>query len=65
MDESEGEENIGEVGDADGTIEITIDSGAANSVWPKKKKKGVARRSIVGKKPRLMAANGTEIYIGR
>ena len=58
----EEEEEIGEVKESDGTVVITIDSGAAKSVWPKRKK-GVMRRSIVGRKPRLMAANGTEIAV--
>jgi hypothetical protein len=63
VDESGDEEkDIDEVKEADGTVEITIDSGAAKSVWPKKKK-GVTRRGIVGKKPRLMAANGTDIAV--
>ena len=60
--DEEEEEDIGEVKESDGTVEITIDSGAAKSVWPKRKK-GVMRKSIVGRKPRLMAANGTEIAV--
>ena len=42
-------------------VEITIDSGASKSVWPKGKK-GVARKKLL-KKPKLAAANGTEITV--
>ena len=47
---------IGEV------VEITVDSGAARSVWPMRKK-GVKRTKIQGKKPKLAAASGTEIGV--
>jgi hypothetical protein len=43
-------------------VEITVDSGASRSVWPRKKK-GVTRSKLVGKKPRLQAANGTNIEV--
>lgn len=43
-------------------VEITVDSGAARSVWPKKKK-GVKRRKIEGKVPKLAAANGSNIEV--
>ena len=39
-----------------------MDSGAARSVWPKRKK-GVTRQKIQGKKPKLAAANGTSIEV--
>ena len=50
------------VGEDEDEVEITIDSGAAKSVWPRKKK-GVRRQKIVGRKPKLQAANGTEIAV--
>ena len=50
------EETVNEV------VEIAVDSGAARSVWPKKKK-GVRRKAIEGRKPRLAAANGTSIDV--
>ena len=46
----------------DEVVEITVDSGAARSVWPKKKK-GVKRKNIQGRKPKLAAANGTNIEV--
>ena len=46
-------------------MEITIDSGAARSVWPMKKKGGgVMRRKLAGKVPKLKAANGTDSKVG-
>ena len=54
--EEEDEEDIGEV------VEVTMDSGAARSVWPRRKK-GVKRQKIQGKKPKLAAANGTCIEV--
>ena len=54
--EEEAEEEIDEV------VEVTVDSGAARSVWPRRKK-GVRRQKIQGKKPKLAAANGTSIEV--
>jgi hypothetical protein len=61
------EEEIGSVdeqkeGEVNEVVEITVDSGASRSVWPRKKK-GVTRSKLVGKKPRLQAANGTNIEV--
>ena len=42
-------------------VEVTVDSGASKSVWPRTMK-GV-RRSKVSKAPKLVAANGTEIQV--
>ena len=53
--EEEGEE-------VDEVVEVTVDSGVARSVWPKRRK-GVRRQKIVGRKPRLAAANGTNIEV--
>ena len=67
-DEEDGEEEaIGGIGaeddeEANEVVEITVDSGASRSVWPRKKK-GVARAKMVGKKPKLQAANGTHIEV--
>ena len=58
----EEDDEIGEVMEDEDEVEITIDSGAAKSVWPRKKK-GVRRQKIVGRKPKLQAANGTEIAV--
>ena len=55
-------DDIGEVKENEDEVEITIDSGAAKSVWPKKKK-GVQRKKIAGRKPKLQAANGTDIAV--
>ena len=61
-------EEVNEVGEmdvaeaVDEVVEITVDSGAARSVWPKRKK-GVKRKNIEGKKPKLAAANGTNIEV--
>jgi len=54
--EEEAEEDIDEI------VEVTVDSGAARSVWPRRKK-GVKRQKIQGKKPKLAAANGTCIEV--
>ena len=43
-------------------VEITVDSGAARSVWPRRKK-GVKRRMITGRMPKLQSANKTEITV--
>ena len=63
--EEEEAEMIGGVGVNDGEvkkqIEIVIDSGAAKSVWPKMKK-GVEIRKL-DKKPKLVAANGSNIEV--
>ena len=45
----------------DGVVRVTVDSGAARSVWPRRKK-GVLRREL-DKKPKLAAANGTKIEV--
>ena len=42
-------------------VRVTVDSGAAKSVWPRSKK-GVLRRRM-NKKPKLAAANGTKIDV--
>ena len=61
-------EEVNEVNEADATkevnemVEITVDSGAARSVWPKRKR-GVKRRDLRGRKPKLAAANGTSIEV--
>ena len=61
-------EEVNEVNEAgraegvNGMVGITVDSGAARSVWPKKKR-GVKRRDIRGQKPKLAAANGTNIEV--
>ena len=68
--EDEEDEEEGRIGGIDGdgaeevheVVEITVDSGASRSVWPKKKK-GVTRTKMRGKKPRLQAANGTTIEV--
>ena len=66
-DDDEGE-TINEVHEAEKdkvineVVEITIDSGAARSVWPVKKK-GVKRTKIDGRAPKLAAANGTPIRV--
>jgi ribosomal protein L14 len=49
-------------GEVNEVVEITVDSGASRSVWPRRKK-GVTRTKLVGKKPRLQAANGTNIEV--
>ena len=64
--EAEGDEDEKEIGairaeEEDGTVRVTVDSGAAKSVWPRKKK-GVLRRKLANK-PRLAAANGTKIEV--
>ena len=62
-DEEEEEMMIGEVAKGgDDEVEVTVDSGASVSVWPRKKK-GVTRRKIKGRKPNLKAANGTNIEV--
>lgn len=48
--------------DVDEVIEVTIDSGAAKSVWPRRKGR-VTRTKIIGKRPRLAAANGSPIEV--
>ena len=60
--EEEAEEDISQVEMVSETVEITVDSGAARSVWPRKKK-GVKRQRIQGRKPKLAAANGTDIEV--
>ena len=55
-------EEVNEVEEMNEVVEITVDSVAARSVWPKKKK-GVQRKAINGRKPRLAAANGTNIDV--
>ena len=45
----------------EGMVEITIDSGAAKSVWARKK--GAIRKKIAGRKPTLMAASGMGIEV--
>ena len=67
MDEEEKEEEIGGIDDegmeeVSEVVEITVDSGASRSVWPRKKK-GVTRTKMGGKKPKLQAANGTTIEV--
>ena len=42
-------------------VRVTVDSGAAKSVWPRNQK-GVMRRRLA-KKPKLAAANGTKIEV--
>ena len=42
-------------------VRVTVDSGAAKSVWPRSKR-GVLRRKM-GKKPKLAAANRTQIEV--
>ena len=42
-------------------MRVTVDSGAARIVWPRRKK-GVLRRKL-DKKPKLAAANGTKIEV--
>ena len=53
---------VEEVTEVDEVVEVTVDSGAARSVWPNKKK-GVRRKEIQGAKPKLVAANGTNIEV--
>ena len=57
------EEDIAAVNDEanDGVVRVTVDSGAARSVWPRRKK-GVLRRKL-DKKPKLAGANGTKIEV--
>ena len=61
--EDEKEEAIGAIKaeEESGVVRVTVDSGAAKSVWPRSKK-GVLRRKMV-KKPKLAAANGTKIEV--
>jgi hypothetical protein len=64
--EAEGEEEVEEISavkaeEENGVVRVTVDSGAAKSVWPRKKK-GVMRRELKNK-PRLAAANGTRIEV--
>ncbi len=64
--EAEGEEDVEEISavkaeEENGVVRVTVDSGAAKSVWPRKKK-GVMRRELKNK-PRLAAANGTRIEV--
>ena len=64
-EESEDEslaDEVNAVEEVNEVVEITVDSGAARSVWPKRKK-GVTRQKIQGKKPKLAAANGTSIEV--
>ena len=42
-------------------VEVTVDSGASKSVWPRAMK-GV-KRNKVERTPRLVAANGTEMQV--
>ena len=60
--EEDPEEEINQVDVVSEMVEVTVDSGAARSVWPRKKK-GVRRQKIQGKKPKLAAANGTDIEV--
>ena len=55
------EEDIAAVSDGanDGVVRVTVDSGAARSVWPRRIN-GVLRRKL-DKKPKLAAANGMQI----
>ena len=55
------EEVVGEVAEGDEVVRVTVDSGAARSVWPREKK-GVWRRRMA-RKPKLAAANGTKIEV--
>ena len=57
------EEDIAAANDEanDGVVRGTVDTGAARSVWPRRKK-GVLRRKL-DKKPKLAAANGTKIEV--
>ena len=55
-EDGQGIEEVNEV------VEITVDSGAARSVWSTRKK-GVQRQKLQGKKPKLAAANGTSIEV--
>jgi len=61
--DEEDEEDIAAVNDEEneGIVKVTVDSGAARSVWPRRKK-GVLRRKLE-KKPKLVAANGTKIQV--
>ena len=47
--------------DESGVVRVTVDSGAATSVWPRSKK-GVLKRNM-DKKPKLAAANSTNIEV--
>ena len=49
------------VKDASTTVEVTVDSGASKSVWPRSMR-GVRRKKLE-QTPRLVAANGTEIQV--
>ena len=62
VDDNE-EKDIAAVNDEanDGVVRATVDSGAARSVWPRRKK-GVPRRKL-DKKPKLAAATGTKIEV--
>jgi len=62
VDEDE-EQDIAAVNDEgkEGLVRVTVDSGAARSVWPRRKK-GVLRRKL-DKKPKLAAANGSKIEV--
>ena len=45
----------------DDLVEVTVDSGASRSVWPRRK--GGVQRKKIAEKPKLVAANGTEITV--
>ena len=60
--EEEAEEEVNDVGSEVGeVVEVTIDSGASRSVWPKTKR-GVVRRKG-GERVKLAAANGSPIEV--
>ena len=60
LEESDEEEVQAVKQEEDGMVTVTVDSGASKSVWPRKKK-GVLRREMKNK-PKLAAANGTNMH---
>ena len=62
MDDDE-EEDIAAVNHEanDGVVRVTVDSGVARSVWPRRKRECCGGK--LDKKPKLVAANWTKIEV--
>ena len=58
----EDEDDDDEAVEVNEVVELTVDSGASRSVWPRKKK-GVMRTKICGRIPKVQAANRTNIEV--
>ena len=59
--QEDGAEMVGNVNEVNEVVEVTIDSGASKSVWPRSK--GGVRRRCLKHVPKLAAANGTDIEV--